>query len=216
MNTVQKIVFEDADSIWACRTSSMPSADVNMEDIPDLASDAEDDLDDKEPYTGKDSLEEGDQLFMATISGETEFIQATSNVLQQLAKTFHKNSKQKLVYKSVPMHFHDFEDLFSKSSFDHLPDCKVWDHAIELVPYAKASNHKVYPLAPMNNLRWTNSCTEISLEVLFAHSSCPWPLPSSHTGLLGLEHTNNQELISPPSRFGARQPTARCKVFHKA
>jgi hypothetical protein len=35
-----------------------------------------------------------------------------------------------------------------KSSFNRLPDRKIWDHAIELVPDAKASSCKVYPLAP--------------------------------------------------------------------
>jgi hypothetical protein len=32
--------------------------------------------------------------------------------------------------------------------FDWLPDQKIWDHAIELVPRAKSSNCKVYPIAP--------------------------------------------------------------------
>ena len=72
----------------------------------------------------------------------------TSNILQQLAEAFHKNSEPKSFHKSVPTHFHDFKDLFSKLSFDHLPDCKVWDHTIELIPGAKPANCKVYPLAP--------------------------------------------------------------------
>jgi hypothetical protein len=35
-----------------------------------------------------------------------------------------------------------------KSWFDHLPDCKIWDHVIKLIPRAKLSSCKVYPLAP--------------------------------------------------------------------
>jgi hypothetical protein len=61
---------------------------------------------------------------------------------------FHKNSKPKSFHKSIPTHFHDFEDLFAKSLFDCLPDRKVWDHAIKLVPDTKVSSCKVYPLAP--------------------------------------------------------------------
>jgi hypothetical protein len=38
--------------------------------------------------------------------------------------------------------------VFSKDSFDRLPDPKPWDHAIELVPGEKPSNCKVYPLSP--------------------------------------------------------------------
>jgi hypothetical protein len=96
---------------------------------------------------GEEVLKDDDHIFVATIPCEAEFIRATSNILQWLAKAFHKNSEPKSFHKSVPTHFHDFEDLFAKSSFDHLPDRKVWDHAIELVPDAKASSCKVYPLA---------------------------------------------------------------------
>ena len=41
----------------------------------------------------------------------------------------------------------EFEDVFSKKSFDALPEQKVWDHAIELEPGSKPSNCKVYPLS---------------------------------------------------------------------
>jgi len=50
--------------------------------------------------------------------------------------------------EAVPTHLHDFKDLFVKSSFDRLPDRKIWDHAIELVPDMKPSNCKVYPITP--------------------------------------------------------------------
>jgi hypothetical protein len=125
----------------------MPEPDIEMADIPDLCNDVNDE-EDEEPYTGKDLLEEGDCLFMATIHSEAKFVCASSNVLQHLAEAFHKNSQPKTFHESVPTYLHEFEDLFSKSSFDRLPDRKIWDHAIELVPGAKASNCKVYPLAP--------------------------------------------------------------------
>jgi len=38
--------------------------------------------------------------------------------------------------------------VFSKASFDQLPDWKVWDHVIELIPDSNPTNCKVYPLAP--------------------------------------------------------------------
>ena len=38
--------------------------------------------------------------------------------------------------------------MFSKDSFNALPDWKPWDHAIELIPDAKPTNCKVYPLSP--------------------------------------------------------------------
>jgi len=42
----------------------------------------------------------------------------------------------------------EFDSVFSKKSFDVLPKSKKWDHAVELIPGEKASNCKVYPLAP--------------------------------------------------------------------
>ena len=48
---------------------------------------------------------------------------------------------------SIPTHFRDFEDVFSKASFDVLPEKRPWDHAIELIPDATPTNCKVYPLS---------------------------------------------------------------------
>jgi len=42
----------------------------------------------------------------------------------------------------------EFDSIFSKESFNALPQSKKWDHAVELIPGEKASNCKVYPLAP--------------------------------------------------------------------
>ncbi|KAG5732403.1 hypothetical protein E4T56_gene11334, partial [Termitomyces sp. T112] len=58
------------------------------------------------------------------------------------------NSQPKPFHSTVPNHLHDFEDVFSKASFNLLPECKQWDHVIELIPNAEPSSCKVYPLAP--------------------------------------------------------------------
>jgi len=41
----------------------------------------------------------------------------------------------------------EFAGVFSKESFDALPESKKWDHAVKLILGEKASNCKVYPLA---------------------------------------------------------------------
>jgi len=41
----------------------------------------------------------------------------------------------------------DFHSVFSKESFDDLPESKPWDHAVELIPDATPKSCKVYPLA---------------------------------------------------------------------
>jgi hypothetical protein len=46
----------------------------------------------------------------------------------------------------VPESLHDFEDVFSKESFDSLPDWHKWDHTIELECDPEHGFHKVYPM----------------------------------------------------------------------
>jgi hypothetical protein len=112
------MVFKEAKCICTCRAGPIPSTDIDMEDIPDLAPDSDSDEDGDKPYVGEDALEDRDHVFVATIPCEAEFIRATSNVSQRLAEVFHKNLQPKSFAESVPTHFHNFEDLFSKSSFD--------------------------------------------------------------------------------------------------
>jgi hypothetical protein len=130
----------------------MPFPDIEMDNIPDFMTDLDDEEDEQDteekPYIGDDQLKEGDRLFATMIPCEAEFFWAMSNVSQWLAKVFHKNLESKSFHKSVPTHLHNFEDVFSKASFDHLPDQKIWDHAIELIPGSNPMNCKVYPLAP--------------------------------------------------------------------
>jgi Reverse transcriptase (RNA-dependent DNA polymerase) len=96
-----------------------------------------------------DEIEPGDRVFMTTVHDPVEFIQATATTSQRLAEAFTQNSAPpKSFCESVPSQFHDCEDVFSKVSFNALPDCKPWDHAIELEFRAKASSTKVYPLSP--------------------------------------------------------------------
>jgi hypothetical protein len=95
------------------------------------------------------SIEEGDRILVASLPPESEFINATSTTSQHLAEAHAKASKDPR--DGLPDHFYDYLDVFSKESFDVLPERKPWDHAIELVPDSKPANCKVYPLAPTNS-----------------------------------------------------------------
>ena len=75
-------------------------------DIPDLVDDSDDS--DDEMYVREDALKDGDQVFAATIPCKAEFVCATSNVSQRLAKAFHKNTQPKTFGELVPTHLHDF------------------------------------------------------------------------------------------------------------
>ncbi|KNZ73012.1 hypothetical protein J132_01449 [Termitomyces sp. J132] len=92
----------------------------------------------------------GDRIY-ATILGlppAVVEIQASQTTSQCLAEAFAANSQPKPFHSTVPNHLHDFENVFSKASFDLLPERKQWDYAIELIPDAEPSSYKVYPLAP--------------------------------------------------------------------
>ena len=69
-------------------------------------------------------------------------------MLQHLAEAFTWNVQPKSFQDAVPDYLYDFEDIFSKTSFDSLPLLMHWDHTIELVPDTEPSNCKVYSLAP--------------------------------------------------------------------
>ena len=49
----------------------------------------------------------------------------------------------------VPSHYHDYARVFSDEVASHLPQHQPWDHAIDLVPEAKAAwKAKIYPMSP--------------------------------------------------------------------
>jgi len=49
----------------------------------------------------------------------------------------------------VPKPYQEFKDIFTKESFNELPDQKKWDHTIELFPDSQEFSTKVYPLSPV-------------------------------------------------------------------
>jgi len=123
------------------------------EDILELYPNTKDDSDNEEDEADNaeapDEIEEGDWIFMTTIHDQAEFIWASATTSQRLSEAFSKNSGPlKSFRESIPKAFHDFEDVFSKESFDELLECKPWDHAIELELGAKTSSTKVYLLSP--------------------------------------------------------------------
>src|SRR5688572_8133418 len=81
---------------------------------------------------------------------QEQFINATSSVSQRLAEEAKKHGSPKKSFEElVPSHYHQFKDIFSKESFDQLPERKLWDHAIELKPGSEPSRCKLYPLSPL-------------------------------------------------------------------
>ena len=53
----------------------------------------------------------------------------------------------------IPEYLWEFENVFSKETFNMLPPQKPWDHAIELEPGSKPTNCKVYLLSPKEQVK---------------------------------------------------------------
>src|SRR5271155_195783 len=115
---------------------------------PEFHHDTEDTEDAEDVEDMKESLDQGDRIFAMGIflPHPPEDICASSTISTRLAEAFKVNSAATLL--SVPDYLQEFKDVFSKKSFDVLPEHKDWDHAIELIPGEKAAGCKVYPLAP--------------------------------------------------------------------
>ncbi|KAF7358796.1 Reverse transcriptase-RNase H-integrase [Mycena sanguinolenta] len=116
-----------------------------LEDISDLLeltpdSDNDDGDEDDPP------LEDRDHILYTQFSPPAS-ICATATVSQRLAEAFAKNSTP--AGASILECACEFGDVLSKESFNSLPECRSWDHAIELVPDAKPANCKVYPISPL-------------------------------------------------------------------
>jgi len=114
--------------------------------VPELHTDSED----EEPEEAEELIEPGDCIFAIGLVPVPAEIQATSSVSQRLAEAFKHNSEASTPSgQSIPEYLKEFDSVFSKESFNALPESKKWDHAVELIRGEKASNCKVYPLAPM-------------------------------------------------------------------
>jgi hypothetical protein len=78
-NAARKICFAEELKLRCCRAGPMPSPNLDMKDIPDLAPDSDENSDDEEPCSDQDVLENDDRLFFTVIPCEDKFICATSN-----------------------------------------------------------------------------------------------------------------------------------------
>jgi hypothetical protein len=67
-------------------------------------------------------------------------------VSRRLAEAFTKNLKPKDFHDIVLTSLHTYADVFSEMAFDSLPECRKWDHAIELEHEPSSGFHKVYPM----------------------------------------------------------------------
>jgi hypothetical protein len=127
---------EDTKQINACCTSPLPAF---VEDVDD----EDDELQLDPESTPEEQLEEGNQIWATGLLPEPEHIRASSMISQRLAKAFKRNSQLTDYEKHIPPHLRDFQSVFSKESFNDLPESKLWGHAIELIADTMPKSCKV-------------------------------------------------------------------------
>jgi RNase H-like domain found in reverse transcriptase/Reverse transcriptase (RNA-dependent DNA polymerase)/Integrase zinc binding domain/Chromo (CHRromatin Organisation MOdifier) domain len=116
--------------------------------IPEVNHDSENDsgLDATDSENEPISVEEGDRILATGLLPPPSMnICASSTISQRLAEAFQTNAE---AVTPVPGYLKEFTSVFSKQTFDVLPEPKEWDHAVELIPGSKPSGCKIYPLSP--------------------------------------------------------------------
>jgi len=100
------------------------------------------DSEEEEPEEVEELIEPGDCTFAIGLVPAPAEIRATSSVSQRLAEAFKRNSEASAPCSrwSIPEYLKEFDSVFSKESFDALPESKKWDHAVELIPGGKLGN----------------------------------------------------------------------------
>ena len=92
-------------------------------------------------------MEEGNQILATGLLPSPSIeIQASSTISQRLAEAFQANTE---MTTPIPDYLKEFTSVFSKQSFDVLPEPREWDHAVEIIPGSKPTGCKVYPLSPV-------------------------------------------------------------------
>ncbi|KAG5735566.1 hypothetical protein E4T56_gene11184 [Termitomyces sp. T112] len=131
----QRAKVHEHAAVHACHAGHFPYADLNLL-IPPLEFPYREALYKDVQGVGCKSLEKE--------GGEGEWTSISD--AESPDETAEQKSQPKAFYSTIPNHLHDFEDVFSKASFDSLQECKQWDHAIELI--LEPSSWKVYLLVP--------------------------------------------------------------------
>lgn len=107
--------------------------------MPGLLDVDDDDDDDDDEHV---NFHDGERLFQLKVDS---YVRAVST---DIAAALNQQKPKKTFKEAVPVHYHDYEDVFAKENFDELPPRRPWDHAIELIPGDHVIDCKTYNLSP--------------------------------------------------------------------
>jgi hypothetical protein len=143
--------------ITACRSGAFPtmteededeSPHMDMDQTDEEAQDASPAFDDDLDSDVVNVAIEDDCVFMTMVHpvDPHHFVCASSMVSGCLVEASARNSEPKGFEDIVPTSLHSYADVFSETAFDSLPECRKWDHAIELEREPSPGFRKVYPM----------------------------------------------------------------------
>ena len=72
-----------------------------------------------------------------------------TTISMRLTEVAKEDTPTAKLEEMLPKPYLGFWDVFSKKSFDELPEQKQWDHAIDLKPESQPFSTKVYPMSPI-------------------------------------------------------------------
>jgi hypothetical protein len=79
----------------------------------------------------------------------TPWARVQANISAEIAAAKESVKEKQTWQEIVPSHYHEHEMVFTKESFDALPEQQPWDHAIDLKEGAEPIlDCKIYPLGP--------------------------------------------------------------------
>ena len=73
----------------------------------------------------------------------------------------------------LPKPYLSFQDVFSKESFNELPEQKQWDHVIDLKPESQPFSTKAYPMSSIEQ----KELNDFLEENLLCNHICPSKSP---------------------------------------
>jgi hypothetical protein len=119
---------QESANLKRVRRIFFPSLNHRIQDITDEDEDEDDSDPSEDDSACEDGLEDGDRLFITSYREElpraSETICATPTVSQQIAEGMAKNAPHNEipVLDLVPSQYRNYDKVFSKESFDSLPE----------------------------------------------------------------------------------------------
>ena len=105
------------------------------------------------------------------------FVSASYTYSQQLAEQEYKKKEVRSIEEMVPPEYQNHLRVFSEEAAGRMPESRLYDHAIELVPGARTFHSKLYPLSPNEQVELDKFLKENLAKGYIRESKSPMSSP---------------------------------------